>query len=389
MKGQKLITLFLFLLPIGSHALPDIMRVGLFYEEKVGRVEFVAREGTYQVYLDGKPFRTLKEDEEVSVLHQEPGKLRIRSSEGRTKECRKVRIVSSAEEASFRLKRSSPYAVDRVYPGDLTVLARKESLRPINLVRMDRYLSGVVLAEAGSGHHQEFYKVQAVICRTYALHNLKKFRDRGFHLCDKVACQVYKGMNREEALIDSAVDATEGVVLVDEDIELITAAYHSNSGGRTAASEDAWSKALDYLRPIEDPFSKGGRHYRWTKIFPKKEWLNYLNETYGYPVDSTWYRQHATSYCPQGRRVHFNPLNDSIPLKKIRRDLGLRSTYFDIRCEGDSVTFRGKGFGHGVGVSQEGAMRMAELGVPYEEIINFYYQGVHLVKIEALDFFRE
>ncbi len=53
------------------------------------------------------------------------------------------------------------------------------------------------------------------------------------------------------------------------------------------------------------------------------------------------------------------------------------------------MIFEGKGFGHGVGLSQEGAMRMAELGVPYDEIIHYYYQGVHLVKIDALDFFRD
>lgn len=393
MKAMRPIRTFFFLLlslfSLQSHALPDIMRIGLFYDEEVKAVEVVVQDGSFRLFADGKGMGRFRPGRRIKVEHLDSTTMRIHAPSGISTTCEKGRLERLTEDASFRLQRKHPFPVDRNYPGELTLLAKGGRLQVINRVAMAPYLSGVVLAEAGSGHHPEFYKVQAIICRTYALHNLQKFRDRGIHLCDKVACQVYEGMNAEEPMIDSAVKATEGIVLVDEDIELITAAYHSNSGGRTAASEMAWSKALPYLRPIDDPFSKGGRHYQWRKAFPKEDWLNYLEDEFGYPVEERFFREHATSYCPDVRMRSFAPFGDSISLQKIRRDLKLNSTFFHIRCKADSVIFEGRGFGHGVGLSQEGAMRMADLGVPFDEIIQFYYQGVHLVKIEALDFFRD
>ncbi|MFB6257372.1 MAG: SpoIID/LytB domain-containing protein [Flavobacteriales bacterium] len=387
---RRVLCLLLVLLftPFLSRALPDIMRIGLFYGEKVPELEFSVNEGRYRVYAAGKPFGVFTAGDGLKCEHSEAGKMRIQGSSGKSLLCEKVRIERSSPEGNFRLKKTHPYPADRLYPGELTVQAKQERIQVINRVAMEKYLSGVVLAEAGKDHHPEFYKVQAVICRTYALHNLRKFKEQGIHLCDKVACQVYEGMNRVEPRIDSAVKATEGIILVDEEIRLITAAYHSNSGGRTAASEDAWSKALPYLRPVDDPFSKGGKHYRWKKVLPKKEWLNYLEREFAYPVEKPWYKERATSFCPKERRRDLLPFRDSVSLQKIRRDLNLNSTFFHISERNDSVVFRGKGFGHGVGLSQEGAMRMAELGIPYDEIIHYYYQGVHLVKIKALDFFR-
>ena len=66
-----------------------------------------------------------------------------------------------------------------------------------------------------------------------------------------------------------------------------------------------------------------------------------------------------------------------------------RSTYFNIRVEGELVVFEGSGFGHGVGLSQEGAMRMANLGYSYTEILHYYYTDVHLVDLAVIEFFRE
>lgn len=382
-------TLLLWMLPLDGIALPEILRVGLFYEEKVEAVDLYVHEGRYKVTLDDEALDSLKVDEGVKVEYLDSGELRVTDPFGKSKKGRKLRLEQISGRGSFKLRKGAPYPVDRLYPEELIIKAREKDLQCINRVGLQEYLEGVVLAEAGMGHHPEFYKVQAVVCRTYALHNLKKFEEEGIHLCDKVACQVYRGMNTEEPRIDSAVAATEGIVLVDEDIDLITAAYHSNSGGRTAASEDAWSKALPYLRPIDDPFSQEGKHYEWKKTIPRSEWLDYLQKEFSYPVKKKRYRKKVVKYENEGREVHLLAKKDSIPLKKVRRDLGLNSTYFQIREKKDSVIFEGKGFGHGVGLSQEGAMEMADLGIPYEEILQFYYQGVHLVKTEALDFFRD
>ncbi|MFN2429187.1 MAG: hypothetical protein ABR574_04145, partial [Cryomorphaceae bacterium] len=79
----------------------------------------------------------------------------------------------------------------------------------------------------------------------------------------------------------------------------------------------------------------------------------------------------------------------NIPLKDIRKDWKLNSTYFSIAPLGrDSLHFTGRGFGHGTGLSQEGAMRMAELGFSYTDILHFYYNDVHVIDLKAINFFR-
>ena len=76
------------------------------------------------------------------------------------------------------------------------------------------------------------------------------------------------------------------------------------------------------------------------------------------------------------RRYEYVSGNFSIPLQKIRDDLGLRSTFFSLKVEGDSVYLDGKGYGHGVGLCQEGAIVMAEKGFDHRRILSFYYDGV-------------
>ena len=78
-----------------------------------------------------------------------------------------------------------------------------------------------------------------------------------------------------------------------------------------------------------------------------------------------------------------------VPLKNIRNDLSLKSTFFSITADNDTIIFRGKGYGHGIGMCQEGAMKMAEKGYSYVDVIHFYYKGVRLIERTQLAFFRE
>jgi stage II sporulation protein D len=71
----------------------------------------------------------------------------------------------------------------------------------------------------------------------------------------------------------------------------------------------------------------------------------------------------------------------SLPLKQIRSDMDLRSAFFSLAVKGDSVIIKGRGYGHGVGLCQEGAMTMAQKGFDYRQIINFYYTGVIITDI--------
>ncbi|MBK8497883.1 MAG: hypothetical protein IPL52_03475 [Flavobacteriales bacterium] len=76
-------------------------------------------------------------------------------------------------------------------------------------------------------------------------------------------------------------------------------------------------------------------------------------------------------------------------MKHVREDLRLKSTFFSVDTSGDNVVLKGRGFGHAVGLCQEGAMAMARAGYSYTDILHHYYSSVHLVDLATLDFFRD
>ena len=76
------------------------------------------------------------------------------------------------------------------------------------------------------------------------------------------------------------------------------------------------------------------------------------------------------------RKKYFILDKDSIRMTKIREDWGFRSTFFDMFPDGDSMLVWGKGFGHGIGMSQEGAMKMARDGFTYQDILQFYFHEI-------------
>jgi stage II sporulation protein D len=209
----------------------------------------------------------------------------------------------------------------------------------------------------------------------------------GYNLNDLVDCQVYHGKARWEPDIVDAVAQTASMVLVDSEMRLITAAFHSNSGGETVSSDAVWTKALPYLVPRRDEFSIGGEHYEWERFVHTESWLGYLKDKYGFKSDDEVLQNRATNYEQEYRELFFIDPIFNIPLKDVRKDWRLNSTFFDISHEGDSIRFAGRGFGHGAGLSQEGAMRMANLGFSHVDILHFYYNDVHIIDLRALGFF--
>jgi stage II sporulation protein D len=101
-------------------------------------------------------------------------------------------------------------------------------------------------------------------------------------------------------------------------------------------------------------------------------------------------KEAAINFNQDHRKVYLEYNNNRVLLKNIRQDLQLKSTYFTVKpCGKDSVVFIGKGYGHGLGMCQEGAMRMARLGYAYTDILNFYYQDILLIDLHQLSFFKD
>lgn len=388
MRGKLLFGFFL-LLAFGLSA-EDYERVsiGILSFDNPEAIQVITEFGEYHLEVDGVSKHTLKAGDRISFVRYGqmvqvsiPGKVL-----GKFKE---PRLITKNADGVFRIYVLRPRKNERVYDDDLHVSASANELKLINRVDLEKYVAGVVEAESGKEKTLEFYKVQAIISRTYALNNLRKHWRDGFNLNDQVSSQVYHGKCRWEPQILVAVRITEGKVLVDSEMQLITAAFHSNSGGETVGSETVWSGPLPYLTPRIDEFSMFGKHTSWQKSVSKKKWLAYLADKYKLQVDDEAIKELAQNFDQPTRDIFFIDPAFKIPLKEIRKDWQLKSTYFSVRpYTADSLMIKGRGFGHGAGLSQEGAIRMGELGFSYEDILHFYYNDVHIIDLHALNFFR-
>lgn len=362
-------------------------KIGLWVNSVPTTIIFTPLAGDYRILMD----TILLNSENTGDVYQlavDGDSIEVKSFEKEIGKCKKIVFKALVKDGTFKLKSVKPESKVKTYDDDLEVTVIQTGLKLVNKVDIEDYIAGVVESEAGFRSSSEYYKLQAILCRTYALSNLRKHEMDSFNLCDHVHCQVYKGKT-ENPVVLTAVNDTKGLVIVDDNLNLISAAFHSNCGGQTVNSEDVWSLSASYLRSVNDTFCLRMSNAHWQKKMLRSDWLSYLSSKL-YPVGDTSTSRKALSYQQaNGREIFFIDKFFNIPLKSIRTDLQLKSTYFSLTQQNDTVVFNGRGYGHGVGLCQEGAMRMAQLGISYKEIIPFYYTKVHLVDLAVLSFLRE
>jgi stage II sporulation protein D len=365
----------------------EVVSIKILGQVKAKEIVFAPENGTYILLADGKNLLSLDAQNavKISVINDS---LEVKTFERNWGKFTSVKLYSPDEQKTFKLKCLNPERKPRYFNDNLGVSIDNGLLRLINESMLDNYIAGVSEAESGSYSPIEFYKVQAILARTYALAHITKHQAEGFNLCDQVHCQAYYGKSNEEKIIH-AVNATRGKVVVDEDMNLITAVFHSNSGGQTANSEDVWGKPTTYLRSVIDTFSLRMPNARWQRKIPVEDWLAYLKIKHNYPVDDSTARYLALHFKQETRKVNLEYNNIKVPLKNVRTDFLLKSTFFSLETVGDTVIFNGRGFGHGIGMCQEGAMRMTKCGYNYKDVLDFYYRGVHIIDLKDLNFFRE
>jgi len=386
LKKYPLLLVVFVCIQAGSYA--QKLKIRLLSDLTLSRILFTPLAGDYKLRMDTCQISS-ENNPGVYQLTVEGDSVRVKSFEKDFGKCARVLFEAQLKEGSFKLKSIAPEIKVKVYDNDLEVRISQGGLKLINRVGIENYIAGVVESEAGSGSTSEYYKLQSILCRTYALSNIHKHEADSFNLCDLVHCQSYKGKS-ENTIILQAVFDTKGLVIVDDDMNLISATFHSNCGGQTVNSEDVWSLSASYLRSVKDTFCLHMPNAHWQKTIATSDWINYLSLKQKYPVDDSLSCRQALTF-PQynGRELYFASKEFKIPLKTIRSDWQLKSTYFSIRQLGDSIVLNGRGYGHGVGLCQEGAMHMARLGISYGDIINFYYTGVHLVDLAVLNFLKE
>ena len=362
-------------------------KIGVFRNAKIKSVSIKATIKPYKILGGMKALFEIKEKDEIKITVIND-KVQLKFKDKIVGSYDTLKILKIKDDTSiFSVKGINPNLKQRSYYDELIVFANKNQLTLVNQVDLENYIIGVLESEVGLNRTKDFYKVHAVISRTYALKNQYKFIHEGFQLTDLVNCQVYKGNLYQNKRIIDAVKETENLILVDENMDYITAAYFSNSGGQTNNVEDVWLKALPYLRSIYDPYSTEGYNYKWEKKIKKESWLNYLVKKFNFPIADSVALNGACNFKQEIRHKYLIDWVYQIPLTKIRNDWNLKSTFFSIYDNGQFLTFKGRGFGHGVGLSQEGAMKMIDLGFGFLDVLRFYYTDVHLIDMRMRDFY--
>jgi len=296
-----------------------------------------------------------------------------------------VYLKATDGNSTFKVKFSNKK--ERIYDGSLLVNHKNNNIELINYVDMTSYVAGVVESEVGSKQKLELYKVQAILVRTYAIRNYGKFIDKGYNLTDDVRSQVYFSKSHfsgNSKVIHKAVELTKDLIIVGKDNLIIDPVFHANSGGQTMKSSDLWSYNTPYLRSINDPYSSqpGSKGLYWSRKFPVDVYLEYFYKRAPQYRGDKSFRNAVLSFKEPSRKASFVYRDVKISLKDVRSYFKLKSTFFNVTTSGNKVILRGKGYGHGVGLSQVGAINMVKKGYNYEQIIKFYYRGVKIVRIE-------
>jgi stage II sporulation protein D len=363
------------------------IHIRLFAHLKVNAFQIILNKGNYKVLADGNLMNEIKINDVFSFTIKSDS-VEVKRNDQWIGVYKYLKFVSDTD-SELKIKLLEPDRKIRIYQDNIALGVSDGVFRIINEVGLDNYISGVTEAEAGSKAALEFYKVQAILARTFALVHINKHITEGYNLCDQVHCQAYYGKPKDLSIL-RAVDVTRGKVVVDENLNLIIAAFHSNSGGQTANSEDVWGSHTSYLRSIRDTFSVKMPNARWERKMLTDDWLSYLKLKHNYPIEKAEAKSMALNFNQDTRKIFLEASDVRVPLKNVRTDLQLKSTFFSIHQYGsDSVIFSGRGYGHGLGMCQEGAMRMVKLGYSYTDVLNFYYQNIQLIDLHKLNFFKD
>ncbi|MCL4873275.1 SpoIID/LytB domain-containing protein [bacterium] len=269
------------------------------------------------------------------------------------------------------------------YRGVIKIAAGEGQALVINEIGLEAYVAGIINNEISSRWPEEVLKTQAVIARTYAVYNMRKRSNLPYHLESSVMGQVYGGASSEDSASIRAVMDTRGEILVFEGEPALTV-YHSNAGGMTEAASEVWLKGYPYLVPVESPFDESAPRYIWEFAVSAEslgEALSRAGHQIGAPEEL---RVIETTSAARIRTLSVRDREGRdawLSGEELRKVLGyssLRSTIFEVAKEGEVFVFRGRGSGHGVGLSQWGAKGMAENGYSYRDILRHFYPGTEL-----------
>ncbi len=284
-------------------------------------------------------------------------------------------------------------------------LVRENITRQMSL---ENYVLGVVAAEGSTESEPEALKALAIASRTYALKNIDRHSQDGYDFCTTTHCQRYRGVDSDSTSFVSAAalqavqatNATRGEVLLDAGNQVADSYFSASCGGATANMTSLWgATAPPYLRGLTDEYCATGAHHNWTDVVSEKQLLKAMQTdprtNVGNRLEGVQILRHDASgraeiIAVEGeRRLTVKGWDFKII---VGRALGwnlLKSSRFEISRSGSNFVFRGSGFGHGLGLCQEGAHVMASRGANYRQILGKYFPGTDVARrMEAASWYQ-
>lgn len=385
---KKIVCIFTFL--IANLSLSQELDIGIMRDYTLGTVEISYNSGNYLIIGDSVEVSTLWKNQ--SILFKRSGdKIKVVKLDKTLGFFDRIYLKELQEENSLKVQCLAPKSKkSRRYKDDFILVPEGENgIQMINRVEMRNYLGGVIESEGGGGKHLEYYKVQAILSRTYVLGHLNKHKKEGFQLCDRVHCQAYHNMLIYTPKIDQAVSETKGLIMLNKRLHLAQGFFFANCGGQTSEADFVWNQPVSHCKSIVDTFCIKSRQANWVKKIDANEWRNYLVNHFGYPINDSILGPAIYNFSQPQRHAFYKYPQLGIPLRDLRIKFKLKSTWFSCKKVGDEVILTGKGFGHGVGVCQEGAMKMANSNYTAEQILNFYFTDIHLMNYFNWSFFNQ
>ena len=266
---------------------------------------------------------------------------------------------------------------------------------------LETYVAGVVAAEVSPDFPEAALQAQAVAARTYAVYKQRLGRPAQHtdaDVCDDPAhCTAYLDLAVDAAsawgedaaayedAVVRAVESTAGQIVTYEGAPII-AVFSAAATAKTESAADVWGSDIPYLVSVDSPGGEDCPGYRDAVTFTAEEFRARAAETLpaadlsGAP--SGWFADEVRSAA--GGVVSVTLGGVPVQGTAVRTLAGLRSTHYTVSTTADSLTFTTEGYGHGVGLSQWGARRMALDGADYRAILTHYYTGTAVTNLSEL-----
>lgn len=267
------------------------------------------------------------------------------------------------------------------------IRVKKLKTDTIEKIPLEEYIVGVLAGEMPINFDLEALKAQAVASRSYALKRMEYNKDKDYDVVDSIMNQVYldndylkeawqgnyvKNINKLRTAVNETIDE-----YLEYDGKVVDALFFSTSNGYTEDSQNVFNFDCGYLKSVESPWdSEVSSAFLSEKTLNLTDFYKKLNIPYNKNLNIEIVKRSSTN------RILLLKVNGTeFKGTDLYNKLGLRSTDFTIELLGNSVKITTKGYGHGVGMSQYGALGMAKKGYTYEEILKHYYKDTKIQKL--------